>query len=74
MDFTLLISALVFLALIGGVTAVYSSGNEPSSITTQSGGKRNKRSSSSSSFKKVSFMAYLFVTIIVVGYITSSFY
>jgi hypothetical protein len=70
MDFTLLVSALVFLALIGGVTAVYSSGNEPS-VTTQYGGKRLIRRSS---FRKVSFMAYLFLAIVIIGYITSSFY
>ena len=59
MDLTLLISAIVFFGLIGAVTAIHKSGDEPS-IFSQSGGSKKSG--------KLLFLAFVFLAVIFVSY------
>ena len=56
MDFTLIIASLIFLVLIGGVTAVYKS----DSYVSQMGGKHSNKSLKSG---KLIFLTFLFLVI-----------
>ncbi len=67
MDFTLIIAGLVFFGLIGMVTVAHMTDSDINQI----GGQQSRSKNSSKKSGKIIFLAFLFLAISLVTYITN---